>query len=99
VAPDPSQIVRGARQHLHRAKRSTGRLFVAGLGFSAAYFFDAAQGRARRQRVVGVIRRVRRATVAKADDPAGELPRIGGDPGPKATFQRPADGNRASTRV
>ena len=75
-------------------------MLIAGLGFSAAYFFDATQGRARRQRVAGVIRRARRATVAaKADDPAGELPRIGRDPGPKATFQRPADGNRASTRA
>jgi len=100
VAPDPSHIVQGARRHLHRAKRSTGRLLIAGLGFSAAYFFDASQGRARRQHVVSVIRRARRSKVAaQADQPPRDLPRIGRDLGHRATFQRPPDGVRASTRV
>jgi hypothetical protein len=74
-------------------------VLIAGLGFSAAYFFDATQGRARRQRLVGVIRRARRSGMANADDHSRDLPRIGRDPGPKGTFQPPADGNRASTRV
>ena len=100
VAPDPSHIVQGARRHLHRAKRSTGRLLIAGLGFSAAYFFDATQGRARRKQIVGLIRRAQGAKMAaKADHPRRDLPRIGRDMGPRATFHRPADGIRASTPV
>jgi hypothetical protein len=101
VARDPSQTVQAARRHVHRVKRSTGRLLIAGLGFSVAYFFDAAQGRDRRKKTVEVIRRARRSKVAaKVDHPVPDLPRIGqADLGPRATFQQAADGIRASARV
>lgn len=101
MARDPSQTVQAARRHLHQVKRSTGRLLIAGLGFSAAYFFDAAQGRARRKQIVDLIRWARRSRVAaNADHPVPDLPHIGGaDLGPRATFQRAADGIRASARV
>ncbi|MGA2305984.1 MAG: hypothetical protein ABSH29_17655 [Acidimicrobiales bacterium] len=101
---DPSRTVQAARRRVHRVKRSAGRLLVAGLGFSVAYFLDAAQGRSRRKQVVDVFRRVRRsmlsADAAKADHPVPDVPRIGrADLGPRATFQRAADGIRASARV
>ena len=64
-----------------------------------AYFFDAAQGRARRKQFVAVVRRARGPKVAApADHP--DVPRIGrADLGPRATFQRAADGVRAGARV
>jgi hypothetical protein len=101
VARDPSQTVQAARRRVHRVKRSTGRLLIAGLGFSVAYFFDAAQGRDRRQKTMEVIRRVRRSkAAAKVGHPVPELPRISrADLAPRATFQRAADGIRASARV
>ena len=87
-----------------RHKRSTGRLLFAGLGFSAAFFLDAAQGRARRKQVADVLRRIRRSRrapdAAEADRAAAELPRFGrADHGPRATFQRASDGIRAGARV
>jgi hypothetical protein len=101
VERNPRQTVQAARRQVRRVKRSTGRLLIAGLGFSVAYFFDAAQGRARRKQIVGVIRRAHGSKVAvKAPHPAPDLPRIGrADLGPRATFQRVAAGIRASARV
>jgi len=89
---------------VHRVERSTGKLLFVGLGFSVAYFLDAARGRARRKQVADVARRVRRSTLTadagKEDRAAADLPRIGrADLGPRATFQRASDGIRASARV
>jgi hypothetical protein len=74
---------------------------MGGLGFSLAYFFDAAQGRARRKQMVDALRRAAGAEVAvRAPRPARDLPRIArADLGPRATFQRAADGIRTSARV
>jgi len=104
VERGPSRTVQAARRQVHRVKRSTGRLLCAGLGFSVAYFLDPARGRTRRKQVADVIRRVRRSTLTadaeKADMAAADLPRIGrADLGPRATFQRAADGIRAGARV
>jgi len=100
VERDPSATVQAARRHVHRVKRSGGRLLIAGLGFSVAYFFDGAQGRARRQQVVAVVRRVRRRKVVVTPEPAPELPRIGhADLGPRATFQRAADPIQVTARI
>jgi hypothetical protein len=79
-------------------------LLFAGLGFSVAYFLDAAQGPARRKQVADAFRRLRpsrRAVdAAKADRAAADQPRIGwANLGPQATFQRAADGVRAGARV
>jgi hypothetical protein len=65
---------------------------MAGLGFSAAYFFDPAQGRQRRQHVGRLVARVRRSSGIDAGPGAEEeLPRIGGaEPGPRANFVRAA---------
>jgi hypothetical protein len=43
---------RGAR----KAKRASGRLLVSALGFALAYYFDSANGSARRQRLRGQLR-------------------------------------------
>jgi hypothetical protein len=101
VARDPSATVQAAWRQVRRAKRSSGRLFIAGLGFSVAYFFDGAQGRARRKQVVDMVRRVRRSKAAiETAHSAPELPRIGrSDVGPRATFQRAADGIDVTSRV
>jgi hypothetical protein len=74
---------------------------MAGIGFSVAYFLDAAQGRARRKRVIDLIRRARAShAAATVDQAAPDLLRIGqGDLGPRPTFQRAADGIRASVRA
>jgi hypothetical protein len=103
VGRDASQSVRSVRLYAHLDKRSTGGLLFAGLGFSLAYFLDAAQGPARRKHVADVFHRVRSeraADAAKDDRAAADLPRIGwADSGPRATFQRAADGIRVSGRV
>ncbi len=103
VGRDPNQAVRSVRAHANRVKRSTGRLLLVGLGFSVAYFLDAARGRARRKQVADVVRRVRRSTLttdAAKEDRAADLPRIGrAGLVPRATFQRASDGIRASSRV
>jgi hypothetical protein len=82
---------------------------MAGLGFSVAYFFDPARGRARRKRVVDLIRPALRSHVgarvapdapARVERAAPDLPRIGlADHGPRPTFLRATDGIRASARV
>jgi hypothetical protein len=46
-----------AARHIRRTKRSTGRLAVSALGFSAAYFLDAENGAARRRRLQDFMRR------------------------------------------
>jgi len=99
VARDPSRTIQATRTEVHRVKRSSGRLLVAGLGFSVAYFFDAAQGRARRKQFVAMVRRARGLKVAApADHP--DVPGIDrADLAPRATFQRAADGIRAGARV
>jgi hypothetical protein len=104
VGRDASQSVRSVGLHAHPGMRSAGRLLCAGLGFSVAYFLDAAQGRARRKQAADVLRRVRRSTPAadavKDDRAAADLPRIGwADTGPRATFQRAADGIRVGGRA
>jgi hypothetical protein len=43
---------RGAR----KAKRASGRLLMSALGFGLAYYFDSANGHARRQRLRGQLR-------------------------------------------
>jgi hypothetical protein len=78
-------------------------LLFAGLGFSLAYFLDTAQGPARRKQVADVCHRLRRSDITRAekdDRAAADLPRIGwADTGPRATFQRAADGIRVGGRV
>jgi hypothetical protein len=92
--------VHAARKHGNRVKRSTGRLLIAGLGFSVAYFFDAAQGQARRKQIVEAIRRERGANVVVRTAYQQDLPRIGlADLSHRATFQRATDGIRVSARV
>jgi hypothetical protein len=101
VERDPSRTVQAARRRVHRVKRSTGRLLIAGLGFSVAYFLDSSQGRARRQQMVGLLRRARGSHVgADAVRPVPDVPRIGrADAGPRATFQKAADGIGAGAPV
>jgi hypothetical protein len=101
VERDPSRTVQTVRREVHRVKRSTGRLLVAGLGFSVAYFFDATQGRARRKQIVAVVRRAWESeVVGSAQHPLSDVPQLGGpDLGPRATFQRAAEGIRASARL
>ena len=95
---DPSRTVQAARRQVHRVKRSTGRLLVAGLGFSVAYFLDPSQGRARRKQMFGLLQRAREPHLAaEAERSAPDVPRIGqaAEAGPGATFQKAADGIRA----
>ena len=98
---DLSRTVQTVRRQVHRVKRSTGRLLVAGLGFSVAYFFDARQGRGRRKQIVALLRRARESeVVGSAQHPLPDVPQLGRpDLGPRATFQRAADGTRASARL
>ncbi len=58
---DPKGTFEAARSHVHRARKSTGRLLVSGLGFSVAYFFDPAHGSARRKQAIEVVNQVRKA--------------------------------------
>jgi hypothetical protein len=104
VEREPRQIIQAGRRRVHRVERSAGRLLIAGLGFSVAYFLDAAQGRARRKQVVDVVRRLRRSAptpdAAGADRAAADLPRIGrADLGPRSTVQRATEAIRAGARV
>ena len=58
---DTKGTFEAARGHVHRARKSTGRLLVSGLGFSVAYFFDPDHGSARRKQAIEVVNQVRRA--------------------------------------
>jgi hypothetical protein len=58
---DPKGTFETARGHAHRARKSTGRLVISGLGFSVAYFFDPDHGSARRKQAIEVVNQLRRA--------------------------------------
>ena len=58
---DPKGTLESARGHAHRARKSTGRLVVSGLGFSVAYFFDPDHGSTRRKQAIEVVNHLRRA--------------------------------------
>jgi hypothetical protein len=90
VVKDPRQSVHAARNHVQRARKSTGRLFMAGLGFSAAYFFDTEHGKERRKQLRDFIGRTRRSRFAESGESESELPRIGGAEGQRPTFTRAA---------
>jgi hypothetical protein len=74
-------------------------LLVALLGYSMAYYFDAAQGRVRRAQAVAVIRRQQTPQSGSARlavdsmDADRDLPRIHRiDPRPRTTFRRAPEG-------
>ncbi len=66
---DPKGTFESARGHAHRARKSTGRLVISGLGFSVAYFFDPDHGSARRKQAMEVVNHVRRAQ-GRREEPA-----------------------------
>jgi hypothetical protein len=68
---DPKGTFESARGRAHRARKSTGRLVISGLGFSVAYFFDPDHGSARRKQAMEVVNHVRRAR-AHAKDRRGQ---------------------------
>ncbi len=59
---DPRGTFEAARGHAHRARRSTGRLVISGLGFSVAYFLDPDHGSARRKQAMAMVNQMRKAT-------------------------------------
>jgi len=52
---DPKATLDVARSRAHKAKKTASRLFVSGIGFSAAYFLDPDHGKARRRQALGFI--------------------------------------------
>ena len=52
---DPKETLGAVRSRAHKTKKTAGRLFVSGLGFSAAFFLDPDHGKARRTRALGFV--------------------------------------------
>lgn len=65
---DPKETLGAVRSRAHKVKKTAGRLFVSGLGFSAAYFLDPDHGKARRERALGFIDHLLHS---RADDARG----------------------------
>jgi hypothetical protein len=61
VARDPNGTLDAARGRVLRARKSAGRLFVSGIGFSVAYFLDPDHGKTRRKRALDLMAHVRRS--------------------------------------
>jgi hypothetical protein len=51
------ELMSSAIRHVRRARRTTGRLVVSGLGFGLAYYFDSENGAARREQLRRSLRR------------------------------------------
>jgi hypothetical protein len=86
-----------AKRRVQRTKRSAGRLLLSGIGFSAAYFFDAEHGRARRQQAWDVVDHVRKSRAANVGhgEPGVRTPAVDAARPP---FQRSANGPRSAAR-
>ena len=95
---DPRGSYDAATRHARKARRSAGRLFVSGIGFSAAYFLDPDHGTARRKRAVEFLQRTRRAigsSEIKRDQPdtPERDPRV---PDPRVETRMAANGSRTA---
>ena len=95
MTTDPKEMRAAAKGRVQRTKKAAGRLLLSGIGFSAAYFFDAEHGRARRQQALELVDHVRRSRAAKmghgrpeVDTPAADVSR--------PDFARSANGRRAA---
>jgi hypothetical protein len=97
MATEPKETRAAAKGRVQRTKKSAGRLLLSGIGFSAAYFFDAEHGRARRQQAWDVVDHVRKSRAAKGGhgEPAGKTPAVDESRPP---FQRSANGPRSAAR-
>jgi hypothetical protein len=74
---DRHRVLREAGQKARRARRTSGRFLVCGVGFAAAYYLDRQNGRARRARLRTALRHAaHRAQVAHHTEVATSL-----DPG------------------
>jgi hypothetical protein len=73
---DPQGRLQEAGRRAHRARKASGRIFVWGVGFGAAYFLDPENGAARRARLRTALRRTAlRIDSATSLDP-GEPPPV-----------------------
>ena len=52
---DPKETLGAVRTRAYKAKKTAGRVFVSGLGFSAAFFLDPDHGKARRKQALGFV--------------------------------------------
>jgi hypothetical protein len=51
----PKETLGAVRSRAQKTKKTAGRLFVSGLGFSAAFFLDPDHGKERRMRALGFV--------------------------------------------
>jgi hypothetical protein len=99
---DPKATLGAARNHAHKAKKTASRLFVSGIGFSAAYFLDPDHGKARRQQAAALIGHLVRSRAAAARGDGADLAEV---PRPvdvapaRATFHETVNGAPKATRA
>jgi len=100
---DPKETLGAVRSRAHKTKKTAGRLFVSGLGFSAAFFLDPDHGKARRKRALGFVDHLLHA---RADAARGngtdrqQVPESVGEVGDsRATFDGAVNGVPASKRA
>jgi hypothetical protein len=93
---DPKRALHTASARAQRTRKTAGRLMISGLGFSAAYFFDAEHGKARRQQLWDLVDHFRLSRQAAKRSPGGQgaPPLVGSHPG--APVERSANGVRAT---
>jgi hypothetical protein len=99
---DPKATLGAARSRAHKAKKTASRLFVSGVGFSAAYFLDPDHGKARRQHALELIGRLlrSRADAARGDGTdLAEVPRPVHVASSRATFHETVNGAPKATRA
>ena len=95
---DPKATLGAARSRAHKAKKTASRLFVSGVGFSAAYFLDPDHGKARLELIGRLLRS--RADAARGDGTdLAEVPRPVHVASSRATFHETVNGAPKATRA
>jgi len=98
---DPKATLGAARSHAHKVRKTASRLFVSGIGFSAAYFLDPDHGQARRRQALGLIDHLlhSRADAARGNGTdLAEVPKPVDVSPSRATFHETVNGTPTSTR-
>jgi hypothetical protein len=93
---DPRNALHTARAKAGRTRKTAGRLMVSGLGFSAAYFFDAEHGQARRRQAWDLVDHIRRSRQSARASVAGRVAPPRASPPPRSVGERSANGVRAT---
>jgi hypothetical protein len=70
------ELISSASRRGRRARRTTGRILVSGLGFGVAYYFDTENGERRRKHLYGALQRAARTIDSVWASEAGDPPPV-----------------------